>query len=168
MTAFQGKDFTGFWETTPYSESHYREIRPDVQLITEIEAELGYRFPDAYVDLMRRQNGGLLNHQFFPFEGEEEAGIFVTGIMGIGRTKMYSLCGVFGSRYWIREWGYPPIGIVIGQTPSAGHQLIFMDYRECGSTGEPSVVLVDQEANYKITELAPDFESFIRGLRKKQ
>lgn len=37
-------------------------------------------------------------------------------------------------------------------------------YRACGPKGEPSVVHVDQELDYTITLVAPDFESFIRGL----
>lgn len=167
MSAFEGMNFNGFWDNSPYSNGHYKEIRPDEQLITEIEAEVGYRLPDAYVDLMRRQNGGLLNGQFFPLEGDKEEDIQIRGILGMGRTKMYSLCGVFGNRYWIREWGYPPIGLAICTTPSSGHEMIFLDYRKCGRQGEPSVVLIDQEDNYRITELAPDFETFIRGLRRK-
>ena len=43
--------------------------------------------------------------------------------------------------------------------------MIFLDYRECGPDGEPKVVHVDQECNYKITELAPDFETFIEMLK---
>lgn len=42
--------------------------------------------------------------------------------------------------------------------------MIFLDYRKCGPTGEPSVVHVDQENDYKITFVAKDFESFIKGL----
>lgn len=131
MSVFEGKDFRGFWDDSMYSVSHYREILVDEQLITEIEAELGYRLPDAYVDLMRIHNGGLLNRQVFVPEG----GVAISGIMGIGRTKMYSLCGVFGSRYWNREWGYPQIGIAVCTTPSAGHEMVFLDYRKCGRMG---------------------------------
>jgi hypothetical protein len=39
-----------------------------------------------------------------------------------------------------------------------------LDYRACGKRGEPQVVYVDQEDNYSITVVAPDFETFIRGL----
>ena len=39
-----------------------------------------------------------------------------------------------------------------------------LDYRARGPTGEPRVVHIDQERAYKITPLADDFESFIRGL----
>jgi hypothetical protein len=67
----------------------------------------------------------------------------------------------------IEEWGYPPIGIYFADCPSAGHDMICLDYRECGIEGEPQVVHVDQEFDYKITFVAPNFESFVRGLENK-
>jgi hypothetical protein len=45
--------------------------------------------------------------------------------------------------------------------------MICLDYRECGIEGEPQVVHIDQELDYKITFVAPNFESFIRGLEKE-
>jgi SMI1/KNR4 family protein (fragment) len=42
--------------------------------------------------------------------------------------------------------------------------MIFLDYRKCGLAGEPSVVHIDEENDYKITTLAACFEEFIRGL----
>ena len=90
--------------------------------------------------------------------------IAITGIYGIGREKSNSLCGDMGSRSMIDEWGYPDIGVCICDTPSAGHDMVMLDYRECGKNGEPEVVHVDQELDYKITFLAKDFKAFILGL----
>ncbi|WP_242974159.1 MULTISPECIES: hypothetical protein [Clostridium] len=42
------------------------------------------------------------------------------------------MCGEFGSRFWIEEWEYPDIGFAIANCPSTGHDMIFLDYRECG------------------------------------
>lgn len=84
--------------------------------------------------------------------------------MGIDKDKPYSLCGEMGSRFWIEEWGYPTIGVAICTTPSAGHDMIFLDYRKCDLAEEPSVVHIDKENDYKITTLAASFEEVIRGL----
>jgi hypothetical protein len=73
-------------------------------------------------------------------------------------------CGFFGSQFWIEEWGYPPIGIYFADCPSAGHDMLCLDYRACGPDGEPAVVHVAQEWDYQITPVAPSFAAFIRGL----
>ena len=64
----------------------------------------------------------------------------------------------------IDDWEYPAIGVAICDCPSAGHDMIFLDYRECGSQRKPKLVHIDQECDYKITPLADSFEEFIRGL----
>jgi hypothetical protein len=84
--------------------------------------------------------------------------------MGIGRTKTHSLCGPLGSKFMQEEWHYPKIGICICDCPSAGHDIIMLDYHKSGKDGEPMVVHVDQEYDYKITLLTKDFETFVRGL----
>jgi len=42
--------------------------------------------------------------------------------------------------------------------------MICLDYRKCGPQGEPQIVHIDQEGDYRITFVAENFESFIRGL----
>jgi hypothetical protein len=90
--------------------------------------------------------------------------VAIAGIFSIGSRKRYSLCGQLGSRFWNEEWGYPQLGIYFADCPSAGHDMLCLDYRDCGPDGEPKVVHVDQEADYKVTFVAESFEAFIRGL----
>lgn len=54
--------------------------------------------------------------------------------------------------------------VTICDCPSAGHDMFFGDYRECGPRGEPKIVYIDQEYDYKITPLADNFKIFVRGL----
>jgi hypothetical protein len=165
---FDGFDFQGFWDDHPYSLENYVEPPPIDALIASIEQELGgYRLPAAYVDLARRHNGGMVQRTCHPTKeptGWAADHVAITGLYAIGRTSRYSLAGQRGSKFMIEKWGYPPIGIGIADTPTAGHELIMLDYRACGKRGEPRVVYVDQEDDYSIVVIAPDFESFIRGL----
>jgi tetratricopeptide (TPR) repeat protein len=164
---FDGFDFTGFWDDDDYALKSYVEDAPTDETIAEIEAELGYKLPKSYIWLMKRHNGGIPVNTCYPTEQSTSWAkdhVAITGIMGIGRKKNYSLCGDLGSRFMIEEWGYPDIGVAICDCPSAGHDMIFLDYSACGPEGEPDVVHIDQESDYEITYLADDFESFIRGL----
>lgn len=129
--------------------------------------ELGYRLPDSYKALIRNRNGGeLLKNSFRnPLQRSWSVGIFdVQSIYGIDKEKPNSLCGKFSTEFWTTEWGYPNIGIAICDTLSGGHDMIFLDYSDCGNDGEPCVVHISQENNYEITYLADNFEEFIKGL----
>ncbi|MNO20809.1 SMI1 / KNR4 family protein [compost metagenome] len=164
---YDPQEFADFWEDSEYALKSYVSEPPTDGLIASVEQELGYKLPAFYIEMMKRQNGGIPRNTCFPTEEATswaEDHVAITGIMGIGREKTYSLCGELGSRFMIEEWGYPDIGVVFGDCPSAGHDVIMLDYRTCGRDGEPAVIHVDQEADYEITFLAKDFESFVRGL----
>jgi hypothetical protein len=166
-TAFEDFDLTDFWETNEYASKTYISAPPTDKLIASIEQELGYKLPLSYIKLMKNQNGGIPKNRAFPTKERTswaEDHIAVSGILGIGREKTYSLCGELGSQFMIDEWGYPEIGIYFVDCPSAGHDMICLDYRKNGKTNEPQIVHVDQESDYKITFLASNFEEFIKGL----
>ena len=158
------KDFnwTGFWKDTDYAFESY--IGRDVtdEDIKNAEAELGYILPTAYIELLKNHNGGVVNKNCFI--NDDDDCVYITGIYGIDRDKKYSLLGEMGNEFWISKVKYPPIGIVVADTISGGHDMIFLDYRECGPTGEPKVVRVDQECDYSITLLADNFGDFIKNL----
>ena len=166
--AFEGFDFDGLWHDSEYSSESYVEPTPSNELVASIEEELGgFRLPSAYVELARSQNGGTLRRNCYPMEeptGWANDHIAITGLYAIGRTSRYSLCGEAGSKFWEQIWEYPSIGVYFADTPTAGHEMIALDYRQCGKRGEPQVVYVDQEDDYRITVVAKDFATFVRGL----
>ena len=166
-TPFEGFDLTNFWDDNWYALKEYVSDPPSDELIVSVEEELGYKLPAAYIWLMKQHNGGIPVNTCYPCDEPtcwSDDHVAITGIFGIGREKSCSLCGELGSQFMIDEWEYPAIGVAICDCPSAGHDMIFLDYRACGPQGEPAVVHVDQENDYKITHLADSFEEFIRGL----
>ncbi|MBL7632551.1 SMI1/KNR4 family protein [Frankia nepalensis] len=168
---FPDIDLDGFWDDNEYAVREYVDAPPSAAVIASVEAELGYRLPASYVALMRAHNGGMPHRTCCPAPNRTtwaRGHVAVHGIMGIGREKSCSLAGEFGSRFWIDEWGYPAIGVYFADCPSAGHDMIAFDYRDREPGGEPSVVHVDQEDDYRITVLAPDFVSFIQALRPEE
>ena len=165
---FVGFDLSGFWKDSDYARQEYVEPAPTAEMIASIEAELGYRLPASYIALMRTQNGGIPVNTCHPTAEPTswaDDHVAISGFQGIGRSQTFSLCGALGSLFHIEEWGYPPIGVYFGDCPSAGHDLLALDYRACGPEGEPQVVHVDQEDDYRITFVARTFEDFVRGLR---
>lgn len=166
-TPFEDFDLTNFWDDNWYALKEYVSDLPSDELIASVEEELGYKLPASYIWLMKQHNGGIPVNTCYPCDEPTswaEDHVAITGILGIGREKRYSLCGELGSQFMIDEWEYPAIGVAICDCPSAGHDMIFLDYRTCGPQGEPAVVHVDQENDYKMTHLADSFEEFIRGL----
>jgi hypothetical protein len=164
---FDAFDLDSFWEQSEYADTHYVGAPVTDEQVAIVEGELGFILPQAYVALMKRQNGGIprnRNHRTLERTSWAEDHVAITGLYSIGNVSQYSLCGEFSSRFWVDVWGYPPIGVYFADCPSAGHDMLCLDYRLCGVNGEPRVVHVDQELDYKITLVAPTFESFVRGL----
>ena len=155
------------WNNDKYSLKEYVGKTPTDEDFEKVEKDLGYRLPESYKVLMRIQNGGELRKNNFEgsFKRNWTSGSFdIEYISGVDSSKRYSLCGEFGSKFWIEEWKYPNIGIAICGTSSGGHDMIFLDYSDCGPEGEPCVVHIDQEGGYEITYLADNFKDFVDGL----
>ena len=162
MSNLKDFDWTGFWNDVDYAFESYIGKPVTDKDIKDAETELGYTLPATYIELLKHHNGGVLNKNCF-INNDGEC-VYVTGIYGIDRDKKNSIFGEFGNEFWISKWKYPPIGIVVADTISGGHDMIFLDYRECGPAGEPKVVRVDQEGDYSITLLADNFGDFIKNL----
>ncbi|OZB93640.1 SMI1/KNR4 family protein [Paenibacillus sp. XY044] len=161
-----GFDINNFWnDADPDSES-YVSAPPTDDLIDSVQEELVFKLPAFYVQMMKIHNGGIPRSRYFPLgEAADGApsGVRITGMLGIGRDKPKSLCGASGSRSIIENGGYPEFGVVICDGPQESG-VVMLDYRGSGNDGEPEVVHVDQANGRRITRLAPDFETFVRGL----
>ena len=155
-------DWNGFWNDVDYVFESYIGKAVTDEDIKAAEVELGYTLPTAYIELLKNHNGGVVKKNCFI--NDDGDCVYVTGIYGIDRDKKYSLLGEMGNEFWISKWEYPPIGVVVADTISGGHDMIFLDYRDCGPTGEPKVVRVDQEGDYSITLLADNYGDFIKNL----
>jgi hypothetical protein len=145
----------GFWD----AKSDYL-VQPPLteEALRETERELGVALPEAYVTLLRQQNGGVVSDAYSAFPMSEPTGwapdhVAFGDMMGIGRD--FETIG--SSTYWAAEWELPsPVVMLTGE----GHWWIALDYR---AGGEPSVVWLDSERDEDI-QLAPCFRAFVEGL----
>ena len=157
-----------FWHQHEYFTENYVEKTLTDEMVSMTESKLGYRLPESYIELMKIQNGGkpIKNYWINEYaKGNEVEEIGITGFFGIGSKKSYSIFGEYGNEFWFTEWEYPrDIGIIIADTESGGHDMIYLDYRDCGNEGEPKVSVCFQEYDYEIQVLANSFEEFITML----
>ncbi|MCT9078512.1 SMI1/KNR4 family protein [Streptomyces fulvoviolaceus] len=134
-------------------------------MIRRAEEELGVRLPRSYVDVLLLRNGGTPRHRCcpttFPTSWADDH-FEISGIRGIGGTWGIDSSSGMGSSYLIAEWRYPDIGVVICDTPSAGHDTVMLDYSGCGPEGEPSVAYIDEDRIPR--KVAESFEEFLARL----
>ena len=164
-------DFEAFWDKSEYALTEYHDDILTDDLLNRVERSLGYSLPKAYVALCRNRNGGAplrTCHSTPNPTSWAHDHVAITNIKAIGFKNPWSLCGELGQENTLVEWGYPPIGVYFGDCPSAGHDMLCLDYRILDANGEPMVVHIDQEYDYKITPVAENFETFLRGLKLEE
>lgn len=131
--------------------------------IEHAERKLGIQLPRAYLELLRRRNGGTPKRRCFRTERPTSWArdhFQIQSLLGIGYDD--GIDGEFGSEYLVHEWGYPAIGVVVFDTPSGGHDTIMLDYSARGSQDEPRVVYVDEDRSVMLA--ADSFAEFIAKL----
>ena len=168
QTYLANLDLTELWRDSDYYTS------PDEitgERVNEAEKRLGYKLPKSYIELIKNKNGGSPANDCFRTEmptSWAKDHIAITSIKGLGGNWGID-SESFGSDDAIEEWGYPKIGIVICDCPSAGHDVVMLDYRKNGQAGEPEIVHIETECDEPmITFLAKDFETFIKGLESSE
>ena len=145
---------TLFWEKEDNEDSN--EPLTDQEIQNTVN-DLGYTLPTLYIQLMKIQNGGYPQNTLIQLDSEKPTNYSISEFIGLDSIEAES-------EYMRNEWGYPDIGLYICNCPSAGHHLVALDYTDCGPEGEPTVVHIDQEKDFKKTMLAANFEQFIDKL----
>lgn len=152
---------TGFFE----DEDYYTGPPLDVAMVRRAEEHLRVRLPAAYLDLLYRQNGGVPRSRCFPTGFPTTWApdhIQISAIRGVGGEWGIDSATGLGNAAMIAEWGYPEIGVVICDTPSAGHDTIMLDYTESGPSGEPAVAYIDEDRVPR--RIAESFDEFLSNL----
>lgn len=133
------------------------------EMVASAERRLGVRLPQAYVKLLAVCNGGPPKRKCYrtPRATSWAPDHFqVQTLLGIGYDS--GIDGNFGSDYMIAEWGYPNIGVVVFDTPSAGPDTVMLDYSVHGPHAEPRVVYVDDDGSALV--VADTFSNFVSNL----
>ena len=119
--------------------------------LKETEKAIGWKLPKSFIALLNMQNGCRIN--VTAFDESWLSVIYGISLGSGGLADMYD--------NWINEWQYPNIGIPFGETQSAGHDMYFMDFRVVDETGEPRIVLVDNEFDNAVTVVAKNLDEFL-------
>ncbi|WP_078876556.1 SMI1/KNR4 family protein [Streptomyces sp. 150FB] len=146
-------------------DDYYTGPQLDGDMIRRAEEDLGVALPRSYIDVLLVRNGGSPRHRCYPtaFPTSWADDHFeISGIRGIGGAWGIDSSSGAGSSYLIAEWGYPEIGVVICDTPSAGHDTVMLDYSECSLDGEPAVVYIDEDRVPR--RVAQSFDEFLSRL----
>lgn len=137
------------------------------EMVAAAELALGVKLPEAYIDLMRRCNGGYTHDAAFPttratgWAPDHVPVDVIFGIPGLGDPGRFDTgAGILVTEYMIEEWGLPS-GLVL--LNGDGHWWIALDYRHSGVVGPPTVVWIDVDRGEDL-QLAPSFEDFVNGL----
>lgn len=130
----------------------------DVRMVTAFELQADLQLPPSLLQLLAEQNGGDLRYDAFPCADRTrfpEGFVRVPHLRGVGLTA-----GVLPATGLGVTWPVPEQMIVLCALEEG---LLGLDYGEAEHPLNPPVVWVDADGRL---ELAPDFETFVRGLTR--
>lgn len=153
---------TSFWDSSG-CHGHVTQRPLTAEAMAEAEKLLGVTLPGELLELLRRQNGGVVADEWSAFPTDEATSwspdhVPFEWLFGIGREARAPT--LLDSPYLVAEWDLPsPVVLLCGDGPT----WIGLDYRGRGPSGSPSVVWLDAEFRTELT-LAAGFRSFVEGL----
>ncbi|WP_069187701.1 SMI1/KNR4 family protein [Alkalihalobacillus pseudalcaliphilus] len=141
------------WLEDEYGERPHPVIDKQIH---EAEKQLNIKLPEAYIRLLKIQNGGYISINAFPTTTPNswaDDHVHIEKIFGIKPNE-----GILATPYLIEEWGLPESIVLFA---GDGHGWFAFDYRHTKT--DPSIIYLDVEQELTI-ELTANFESFLAGL----
>ena len=160
MGFFEGIDLNKLFDNESDYGKTYTFGELTDELVSRAEETMGYKLPESYKELLRFKNGGVIN------DALDES--WLTAIYGISADpdEFNGLENMFDN--WKNEWEYPDIGIPFGETPSAGHDMFYMDFRVTDENGEPRILRIDNEMDNEVFVVADNLPEFIKLILKNE
>ncbi|WP_211588752.1 SMI1/KNR4 family protein [Allorhizocola rhizosphaerae] len=160
MTPFEQVAGT-FWDTA-VSYGVLAPLTPGA--VITAERQLGVKLPGALVQLLQIQNGGAVADAWSECSSEPnfyaEDCVPFDHLFGIGPATDTGATTLLDTPYLVQEWDLPP-GVVL--LSGQGHYWVALDYRTCGTEGEPTVTWIDNEMDHEL-HLASNFRTFVENL----
>lgn len=160
MSLFKNIDLSELFDTKSDYGKEYRFDGLTEEMIGRAERTIGYKLPKSYIELLKVQNGGVIDDKY------DESWLSVIYGIGPATDSFNGLEEMFEN--WKEEWEYPDIGIPFGQTQSAGHDMYYMDYRFVDEIGEPRIVRIDIEQDNATYFVADNLVEFVRMIMANQ
>lgn len=144
MHYFVDTDFNKLWK--PITNKRFTLPFPTDKEFIALENQLGVKLPASYVELATAsQNGGFLKRNGVPIR--DESGnitryVKINHINPIGRTDIEPIYDTPNPFYNI------PNLFIIGENWDANYEFFVLNYMNCGSNGEPTVVFITRKSSY--------------------
>lgn len=126
------------------------------EAIKQVEQKLNVKLPESYLNILKQQNGGLINYSSHASNtptADANNYIIIEYLYGIGENN-----GILDTEYLIEEWDLPEKIVIIS---GEGHSWLALDYRNIKEN--PPVIYIDVDRD-QIFEIASNFEVFLDGL----
>ncbi|MFN4215178.1 SMI1/KNR4 family protein [Exiguobacterium sp.] len=140
------------WRQDPDDPNRLPELTEDV--LKEVEARLGVKLPDDYLEVIRIQNGGWIEERDLPIvlNGLDDIAL-VDSIAGVGLSD-----GLIQSKALLTEWGVEDERLIA--FAGDGHFFLAFDYRESAT---PKIAYIDTDTE-QIDVLFDSFRQFTEAL----
>lgn len=145
---------------TDIEDDIYRLNTLNDSVIKEVEELLNVELPEAYIDILKEQNGGYIVFNAIPCPPNlnlEDNTIDIDHIMGIGKET-----GILDSSELIQEWGLPDNIVLFS---GDGHSWLAFDYRN--DKKNPPIIWIDTESHL-ILKIATSFKHFLNQLHTEE